>query len=458
MNIYLHVEMTLRELDSKLLLATLAASRGHQVIISDIESIEKGLKRGVLTPGIFHTKSLTPSKLKIARHQAMIKNGTLITSIDEENDLMLHGYNEFAKIRYSEQTVKDSAAIFGWGPEDVDTLKQVYPKHSLKIHKTGSPRVDLWKSNLSKYWGVPQGVPKRPFLLVNSNMSYANFEEPFRDLISRDRMGGYFQRDPDKFMRNFGFIAENYQTIAAFIEAIKYLSEFNNGYDIVLRPHPTESIENWKVYLEGIPNVHVIREGSVTPWIKNAFAVMHNGCTTALETTVSGTPLLSYVPFKQEYNFDLANELGFRIENKEELLRKVNTLFDVQQSNNKNDLSKVLPEQVSKKIYIDNSELAADKMIKIWESLANTNNISSKSSNWTMFKWLLKIMKINGKIGKIFKIILKGNFKQKLNYKFPPLDSQDIRERFDRMQSVLGVANELECKLLSDRTILIKQR
>ena len=43
MNIYLHVETTIRELDSKLLLATLAASRGHEVIISDIEGIEKGI-------------------------------------------------------------------------------------------------------------------------------------------------------------------------------------------------------------------------------------------------------------------------------------------------------------------------------------------------------------------------------------------------------------------------------
>jgi surface carbohydrate biosynthesis protein len=459
MNIYLHVEITLRELDSKLLLATLAASRGHQVIISDIEGIEKGLRRGVLTPGIFHTKSLTPGKLKIARHLAMIENGTLITSLDEENDLMLHGYGEFAKIRYSEQTVKDSAAIFGWGPEDVNILKQIYPKHSMKIYKTGSPRVDLWKSNFSKYWGVPQGAPERPFLLINSNMSFANFEEPFRNIISRERIGGYYQRDPKKFMWNFGFIAENYRTTAAFIEAIKHLSKFNNGYDIVLRPHPTESVETWKVYLEGIPNVYVIREGSVTPWIANAFAVMHNGCTTSLEASVFGKPLLSYVPFKQEYNFDLANELGYRIESKEDLLRKANTLFDILQSGNKNELDKEVPEQVSKKIYIDGDELAADKMIKVWESLANNNNISSRSSNWTLFKCLLKVMKFNGIVGKILRMMSKGSFgKQKLNYKFPPLDKHDINERVNRLQKVLGIVNKLECKLLSERTILIKQR
>ena len=41
MNIYIHVEVSARELDSKLLLATLAAERGHEVIVSEIEVIEK---------------------------------------------------------------------------------------------------------------------------------------------------------------------------------------------------------------------------------------------------------------------------------------------------------------------------------------------------------------------------------------------------------------------------------
>ena len=64
MNIYQHVEHAARELDSKLLIATIAAARGHQVIVSDLEGIEKGMRRGVLAPGIFHTKSLTPSAMK----------------------------------------------------------------------------------------------------------------------------------------------------------------------------------------------------------------------------------------------------------------------------------------------------------------------------------------------------------------------------------------------------------
>ena len=65
MNIYLHVEVSARELDSKLLQAVLAAANGHEVIISQRQEIVKGLETGFLAPGIFHTKSLTPSKEKL---------------------------------------------------------------------------------------------------------------------------------------------------------------------------------------------------------------------------------------------------------------------------------------------------------------------------------------------------------------------------------------------------------
>ena len=145
MNIYLHTEIAARELDSKILLAVLAAAKGHQVIISDVEAIEKGICRGILSPGIFHTKSLSPGKIKISRHQEVIDNGSLVTSIDEESCLDTRGYDKFARIRYSEKSIDQSSAVFGWGPEDAEALKRIYPKQSSKIHMTGSPRADLWK-------------------------------------------------------------------------------------------------------------------------------------------------------------------------------------------------------------------------------------------------------------------------------------------------------------------------
>ena len=73
MNIYISIELALRELDSKLLLAVLAASKGHQVIISEQNIIKRALKNGVIKPGIFHSKSLTPNDVKIKLHRSSYK-------------------------------------------------------------------------------------------------------------------------------------------------------------------------------------------------------------------------------------------------------------------------------------------------------------------------------------------------------------------------------------------------
>ena len=114
----MHCEVSSRELDSKLLLAILAASRGHQVIVSDQESIIKGLVRKFLFPGIFHTKSITPGKPKIEKHKRIKNTGCKITSIDEEGGLIDYKYDKFAKIRYGAQTLRQASAIFTWGLDD----------------------------------------------------------------------------------------------------------------------------------------------------------------------------------------------------------------------------------------------------------------------------------------------------------------------------------------------------
>ena len=460
MNIYIHLENIIRELDSKLLLATLAASRGHEVIISNIEAIEKGIRRGLLAPGIFHTKSLTPGPIKISNHKAMIKKGNLVTSLDEEGGLINQGYDKFANERYSEETIKDASAIFGYGIEDTETLKNIHSKYSSKMHKTGSPRVDLWKPLFVKYWGKPESMPKRPFLLVVSNMSFANFVQPFKNIIKRQKKNCLYDFKPNLFMQSFITASEQYRTIAAFIDAIRYLSKHNKGYDIVLRPHQNEDIESWEVYLEGIPNVYIIREGSITGWINNAFAVMHNGCTSAIEATISKKPLLTYVPNKQElFGNDLPNKLGYKIESKDNLLLKVNHLFDNINLDNKAISDKHLPDQVVKKIYIDNQELAAEKIIKHWENLSINQSNFSKSSNWIMFKLLLKAMKINGIRSKVFKGLFSGKFNFRTeNYKFPPLEKNKINEKVKKLQDILGIKKNLESKLLSERTVLIKSR
>ena len=456
MNIYIHVEISARELDSKLLLATIAAAKGHQVIISDLPGISGGINKGLLAPGVFHTKSLTPTKKKIERHKNFLKKGFIVTSIDEEGGLDVDGYDEFSNTRYSDITIDQSSSIFAWGNDDVNALKSKYPKHSSKIIKTGSPRADLWKPLFSDYWINFENKPQKPFLLISSNLTFANYMRPLHESIKNQSKAGYYERYPWLLEYHFGVTAENYLTTYEFIKAIKYLSKHSNGYDIVLRPHPVEDIKIWKTYLEGVNNVHVIREDSISAWVNTAFAVMHSGCTTAFEATISQKPVISYDPYSRKYGNELPNKLGSRVENLEDLLSEVKKNFKNLKENKKNDSRAILPKIVSEKVFIDENELAAEKIIKIWESL--DNNSFSQNNNWIKFETFLKYKKFRESIGKLLKKFLPTIFgRNNESYKFIPFNKHDISKRISKLQYILALDKKLECKLLSDRTILIKK-
>ena len=93
-------------------------------------------------------------------------------------------------------------------------------------------------------------------------------------------------------------------------------------------------------YLKDISNVHVIHKDSISAWVNNAFAIMHNGCTTALEATISMKPVVTYIPFKQIYRNDIPNRLGHIVNSLEDLSKKVNSIFQATQteSQKKNSL------------------------------------------------------------------------------------------------------------------------
>ncbi len=453
MNIYIHLEVSARELDSKLLLAVIAAARGHEIIISDQESIIKGLERKFLTPGIFHTKSLTPGKTKIIKHKKLINAGCKITSIDEEGGLVDYGYEKFIRIRYSRETIKQASAVFTWGPEDYKALKKVFPNYAKKIHMTGSPRVDLWKPIFYNYWTNDYKKKTKPFLLIPSNFGGGFTVRPLNDRIKSLNKGEYFDREPRLIHRILNRESEQFKLISCFIEAIEKLAYKNKNFNIILRPHPSENVETWKILFEKVPNVSVNRDDGVSLWIKNAFAIMHNGCTTALEASFFKKPIITYAPFKADYSRKLANDLGQKVTSLDELSKKINNIFlDHLKKKKKKKFNKPLPKILLNKIFVDEKETAAKKTVKVWESI-NDKSLE-KQNNWFLFKLRLKIMKFNGLLGKFFK----NNSKVNKNFKFPPFENNIIRTKIDKLQKILKIKQKIDCEFLSDRTILIRRK
>lgn len=461
MNCYLHVEISERELDSKLLLAVVAASRGHDTLIGDVSSLDLGLRSRCFNPGVYHTKSLAPTPHNIKRHQWFKDNCFLITSIDEEGGLINYGYERFALARYSDESLGLASAAFCWGSEDTETLQRIYRQHAYKIYNTGSPRADLWRPKFAGYWAPSRQMPDRPYLLISSNMGSANNIRPFYEIVRSEKTMGYYERDPTSFLKKFDKVAEDYEMTGCFVEAIKYLSENQSEFDIVLRPHPVENVEAWKCFLEGIPNVYVVRDGSISAWVNNAFAVMHNGCTTALEATISGKLVITYLPFKQKYARDLPNDLGVRVFNAKELLSAVSEAFDNYMKSHDEVPALVTTEIVENKITIDENRLAAEKMVDVWEKLGT--ELTSQSTDWFKYKRVLRYRRLKKTLVHVARRLLPGGLgKNKtfsLDYfKFSPLDQDEMKSKVVKIQKILGLDGQVTCKSLDERVVLIRPK
>lgn len=459
MKIYLHIEVLLRELDNRLLLAVLAASRGHDVILGDISSLTAGASRGTLTGGVFLTKSLTPGEKKIARHGIFRNQSISITSIDEESGLADYlDYAAFTNQRYSAKSLEQASAAFGWGSEDSDALQASFPEHADKVFTTGSPRVDLWRPRFTDYWEKTPSTPVRPFLLVSSNFGGVTGAIPFHETVRKKRRGGYFSRDDKAYSRFLGHRAEQLKLIAAFVEAIEHLSRNTSDFDVVFRPHPTENVETWKVLLDGLPNVHVIREGAITSWVNHSFAVIHNGCTTAFEATIAGTPVIAYTPFPQEYELKAPNDLSTRISNPEKLVEEANKIFQTRQapaSATKNASS--LPQALVEKIYIDDEELAAEKIIRVWESLEIVGK--DKKTDWSRFRFTLLRKKIFSLPKMLFrKLGLRADDQSHSSQKFPGFDMREVEAKIGRLVVILGISDPIQVTRFSKTVIRVRKK
>ena len=182
---------------------------------------------------------------------------------------------------------------------------------------------------------------------------------------------------------------------------------------------------------------------------------MHSGCTTAIEATIAKKPVVTYVPFKMNYSSTFPNNFGHHVDNLEKLSTIINDIFHGREPNGQNNLTNSFSKFFSRKIYLDKNQLAAEKIVKLWENL--DNNKLSKPSNWRMYQYLLKIYQIKHVIGRILRKLYPvrfSNFRE--DFKFSPLNKDEIINKVSRLQNILKIEKKLDCKLLAKRTILIR--
>jgi len=331
------IEIGARELDSKLVLASMLAAKGCRIVVGHKEALKAVARtsRRVLWQG----KSLFSGRGHEYIADRLLGNGSAIMFIHDEgamhqvdawtqNVLKNHHVDDIRRRRISRVCV--------WGDRQKEVLSSYAPELSGIIRVTGSPRFDLCSP---KYAWLTESHTKatqskyKPYILACSR---------FVNAAHADGQGDPFERrmNPAIWPDNFGLksiadiVFSQWQRavhdFADFVVLIKEIAIRHPHHTIVLRPHPSESLEFYRLAFTYFKNVVVTNEGSVLKWIRSADLVVHSNCTTGIEAVLAGRPVLNLLPAasgRESTDVEIAREAGISASSIGQAIDNVATLI-----------------------------------------------------------------------------------------------------------------------------------
>lgn len=306
--VFLTVETKVRELDAKILLATCLANLGYFVYVGHkpgIEFLAKGSKNA-----IFLDKSAAVSKLDLFCKLKKLDHRLVV--MDEEGLLILDEHI-FQVMRLSRDSLNLIDIYIAWGNNQKRIIEHAYPDWALKILPLGNPRIDLVFPSPNEYLiTTPAIVKSLPpnFILIMSKFGTYNIAESSDELLESEVRAGLIQNEIDKESRANYFVAR----AALFNEMVDLVRSIRTTFPeefVVIRPHPSESGTLWSDIFGNDPGILISNKGNVHDWINAAGLIIHNGCTTSIESKLIGTPSIYFTRGENpQFHFDLPGKMS----------------------------------------------------------------------------------------------------------------------------------------------------
>jgi surface carbohydrate biosynthesis protein len=449
------VENQVRELDPKLLLACLAAQRGFSSVIGSRREMEFGID--AFPKSIYLSKSMTIRSLLFFRVAS--KFGHQIITWDEEALVHLPPETYFSR-RLDPRAIRYVSHLFAWGEDNADLWRQ-YPHmpRGIPIHVTGNPRSDMLRPEIRPFY--ENEVEKirdtyGNFILVNTNFNHVNAFGPDMNLFKPVSIPGQkpkFGRAARGMSREYaeGFRDHKQSIFEDFKQMIPQLDRAFPDYNIVVRPHPTESQEVYRQIADRCERVAVTNEGNVVPWLMATRALIHNGCTTGVEAYTMEVPAISYRASVNEYYdngfYRLPNRLSHQCFSFEELRQHLQHILDGKLGAANGDERQTL---VRRYLAAQDGPLACERMVDVLERIAQESSVETEESAGKRFEqWLVE----RGlHLAKSVKSKLPGshNRPEFQRHRYPGIAPEQLQERIARFQKLLGYNQSLEIEAISN--------
>ena len=283
----LPVEIKSRELYGKTWLGLCLVNNGYKVVIGESKEMVRWLDK--IEPEIYITKDVGDTNIEFI--STLVDAGILVCGLDPEDGVV--GDNRQVNKIENKQTVLDYLSVyFSWGNTQTDALTSV--DSTCRISTTGNPRFDLLSPSLRHIYSRQKkefADKYGEYVLFNTNFVYGNHYDPEIGKEQRDK----FHKDNQTDQIRYTTRLRHY-----FIQAILAVDSITEIQTVIVRPHPSEDVQTYKNEFEKYENIVVDQKGDVRSWILGSEAVVHNGCTTGIESALLNTPVISYEPIKDD--------------------------------------------------------------------------------------------------------------------------------------------------------------
>lgn len=327
--LYFPIEISDREIDFRIMLASRLARRDRRVVIGHGGFMNQLLGR--VRDGIYLGKSLfwPHQHQRLDDYQTAKQNGFSVLFLDEEGGVIPGREGDWIKSlnsRIDPRSLAADDAICAWGDFQGRHYAQLAGESPTgpKVEVTGHPKFDCYKPDWRAYFDADAEALRRrfgDFVLLNTNLTRANHSEGQGRIFSE--ASGYPENDPEArelFVRRWSYYRSMH---AEFVSLMHYLGPRLSPTKLIVRPHPSEDASFYQLALRGLSNVETLREGPVSPWIVAATALIHDGCTTAVEAHIAEKKIIHYNPIATDDLLNdrfLPNSFGVEAKTREQVL------------------------------------------------------------------------------------------------------------------------------------------
>jgi surface carbohydrate biosynthesis protein len=320
--VVLPVDLPVRELTSKLILASALAAAGCRAVVGNKKEIISIARQS--GPLVWLGKELfadDETSVKNLYGSEILRNGSAIVSMQEEGGMFQgKSWKEqlIAKHQIDALRTRDVSRLCAWGERQLAVISAYAPEMIDTLQVTGSARFDI---SAPSYSWISQAATDKirnqfgPYILVCTRFGAVTnakgLHHPFWRKLEQSRHAK--KSDRERVDNWFTKWQRDTHDFADFVTLTKELATANKNQRIILRPHPSEGLPFYLQAFSQFANITVVREGDVVSWIRGADLVVHSCCTTGIEAVLAGRPVVNFIPGESreaDLDVEVAREAG----------------------------------------------------------------------------------------------------------------------------------------------------